>query len=108
MRPDGGNESNQEVREANGADNAHSESTTSSKHDSSRLGILPIAGLCGLCYVNLATLGGRATVAGGTAVGVTTAGGVIGSLGGALVVGLATALPLFLIGLLLRRRARTS
>ena len=108
VRPDDGNESDQEAREANRADTAHSELPSSSKDNGSRWGILTITGLCGLCCVGLAALGGGAAVAGGTAVGVTTAGGVIGSLGGALVVGLATALPLLVIGLLLRRRTRTS
>lgn len=80
----------------------------SSKGDGSGWGVLAIAGVCGLCCVTLASLAGGAAVAGGVTAGMTAATAAIDSVGGLLVVGLATALPLFVIGLLFRRRARTS
>ncbi|MFC6616194.1 hypothetical protein ACFQAS_14910 [Halopenitus salinus] len=107
-RPDGDTDHRGAASEVADPDTAHSESTASSEDDGSRWGILAIAGICGLCCVGLASLGGGAAVAGGTAAGVTAANGAVGSIGDALVVGLATALPLFVIGLFLRRRARTS
>ena len=79
-----------------------------SKDDGSRWGVLAIAGVCGLCCITLVALAGGAAVTGGVAAGVAAASGAIGSLSGLLVVGLATALALFVIGLLFRRRARTS
>lgn len=106
-RPDEDSGSKRSTDQVTGTD-AHDEGPSSSKGDGSRWGLLAIAGLCGLCCVGLATLGGGAAVIGGTAAGVTAANGAIGSLGGALVVGLATALPLFVIGLFLRRRGPTS
>lgn len=71
-----------------------------------RWGILALAGVLGICCVSLGALAGGAAVVGGTAAGVTAATGLIDSLGGLLVTGLATALPLLVIGLFLRRRAR--
>lgn len=76
--------------------------------EGSRFGVLVIAGVCGLCCLGLAGLGGGAVVAGGTAVGVTATSGLIRSAGGLLVTGLATALPLLVLGLFLRRRVRNS
>jgi len=66
--------------------------------------LLALAGVCSLCCLPLAVIGGGA-VAGGAAAGVTAVGGVVTSIGGLLVVGLATAVPLLIVGLLLRRRA---
>lgn len=76
--------------------------------DESRWGILALAGVCGLCCVSLGALGGGAAVAGGAAVGVTATNGLVQSFGGLLITGLATALPLFVLGLFLRRRTRRS
>lgn len=78
------------------------------KNDESRLGVLALAGACGLCCIGLAALGGGAALAGGTAIGVTATSGLVRSAGGLIVTGLATALPLFVLGLFLRRRARNS
>jgi hypothetical protein len=80
----------------------------SSDSPSSRWGILTIAGACGLCCIALGAIAGGAAVTGGATAGVTAAGGVVTSLGGLLVVGLATALPLFVTGLVLRRWAKRS
>lgn len=66
---------------------------------------LGLAGVLGLCCVGTAGLAGGALVAGGTA-GATVASGAAAGLGSILVTGLATALPLVAIGLVLRRRAR--
>lgn len=66
---------------------------------------LGLAGVLGLCCVGTAALAGGGLVAGGTA-GATAASGAVDSIGGILVTGLATALPLVAIGLVLRRRAR--
>jgi hypothetical protein len=73
---------------------------------SSHWGVLTIAGACGLCCIALGAIAGGAAATGGAMASVTAAGGVVTSLGGLLVVGLATALPLFVIGLVLRRRAQ--
>lgn len=74
----------------------------------SRWAILGLAGVCGLCCVSLAGLSGGAAIAGGAAAGGTAASGAAGSVGGFLLTGLATAFPLFVIGLVLRYRARRS
>jgi hypothetical protein len=76
-----------------------------SESDDSRWGVLTIAGLCGFCCVGLLTLSTGAAVTGGTAAGVAVATGGVRSVGGFLVTALATAVPLVLIGLWLRRRA---
>jgi hypothetical protein len=70
-------------------------------------GLLSLAGLLGICCVGLAALLGGAAVAGGSVAGVTMASGVVDTFAGLLVTGLATALPLVVIGLILHRRART-
>lgn len=98
----------QQAREAYDASvSARSESTMSSNDNGSRREMITIAGLCGLCCVSFAVLVGGAGVGGGAAAGTTAAIGLVGSFGGILAVGLAVALPLFVIGILLRRRART-
>lgn len=74
--------------------------------DAGLWGSLGLAGAVGLCCTGTATLAGGAALAGGSAVGVTAASNTIGGLGGILVTGLATALPLFVIGVVLRRRGR--
>lgn len=77
-----------------------------SSADGSSWGILGLAGALGLCCVGTASLAGGAAVAGGTAAGATAVSGTAGGLGGILVTVLATALPLVVIGLVLRRRGR--
>jgi len=77
-----------------------------SSADGSPWGLLGLAGALGLCCIGTATLVGGAAVAGGTAAGATAVSGAVGGLGGILVTALATALPLFVIGLVLRRRGR--
>lgn len=72
----------------------------------SQWGVLALAGACGVCCIGLAALGGGAALAGGTAIGVTATSGVVRSFGGLVVTGLATAVPLLVLGLFLRRRAR--
>jgi hypothetical protein len=76
--------------------------------EGSRWGILVLAGACGLCCVSIAALAGGAAIAGGTAAGVTAASGAIQSLGGLFVTAIATAVPLLVLGLFLRKRARQS
>lgn len=73
--------------------------------DGPRWATLGLAGVLGLCCIGTAALTGGALVAGGTA-GATAAGRAVDSIGGILVTGLATALPLVAIGLVLRRRAQ--
>lgn len=71
-------------------------------------GILTLTGACGLCCVGLAALAGGAAMTGGAA-GTAAAGTTaVSSFGGLLVTVLATALPLFVVGLFLRYRARRS
>lgn len=77
-----------------------------SSADGSPWGLLGLAGALSLCCIGTATLAGGAAVAGGTAAGVTAVSGVAGGLGGILVTALVTALPLLVIGLVLRRRGR--
>lgn len=71
----------------------------------SRWSLLAIAGLAGLCCVGVGALLGGAALVGGTAAGVTAAGGTVTTVAGAAVVALATALPLVVIGLLIRWRS---
>jgi hypothetical protein len=73
--------------------------------NNSRWGLLGIAGALGLCCVGTAALAGGAAIAGSTTAATTAVSGTTGGLAGILVTGLATALPLFIIGLVLRRRA---
>jgi hypothetical protein len=75
-----------------------------SSADGSSWGLLGLAGALSLCCIGTATLAGGAAVAGGTAAGATAVSGVAGGLGGILVTALATALPLLVVGLVLRRR----
>lgn len=77
-----------------------------SSADGSPWGLLGLAGALSLCCIGIATLAGGAAVAGGTAAGATAVSGAAGGLGGILVTALVTALPLFVIGLVLRRRGR--
>jgi hypothetical protein len=77
-----------------------------SSADGSPWGLLGLAGALSLCCIGTATLAGGGAVAGGTAAGATAVSGAVGGLGGTLVTALATALPLFVIGLVLRRRRR--
>lgn len=79
-----------------------------SEEDAGRWGLLAIAGTCGFCCITLTTVAGGAAVTGGAVAGVTATSGAIRSLGGLLVTAVATALPLLVIGLFLRHRARTS
>ena len=72
--------------------------------DGSSWGLLGVAGAISLCCIGLATLAGGAAVAGGTAAGVTAASGASGGLGGILATVFATALPLLVIGVIVRRR----
>lgn len=76
--------------------------------DGSRWSLLALAGACGVCCIGLGALFGGAALAGGTAAGVTATSGVVRSLGGVVVTGVATAVPLLVIGLLLRHAARGS
>lgn len=66
---------------------------------------LGLAGMLGLCCVATAGLAGGALVASSTASAIAVSGAGSG-LGGILATGLATALPLVAIGLVLRRRVR--
>lgn len=75
----------------------------SSDDAQSTWGMLGLAGELGLCRAGTATLAGGAAIAEGSTVGVTVVSGGVG-LGGILSTGLATALPLFVIGLILRWR----
>ena len=77
-----------------------------SSADGSPWGLLGVAGALSLCCIGTATLAGGAAVAGGTAAGATAVSGAVGGLGGILVTALVTALPLFVIGLVLRQRGR--
>jgi hypothetical protein len=74
--------------------------------DWSAWGFLGVAGALGLCCVGTVTIAGGAAVAGGTVAATNAVSGGANGLGGALISGLATALPLFVIGLVLRRRLR--
>ena len=73
-----------------------------------RWGLLAYAGICGICCIGLGTLVGGAALAGGTAAGVTAASGAVRSLGGLIVTGIATVVPLIVVGLVLRNVARGS
>lgn len=64
---------------------------------------LGLAGLLGLCCVRLASLAGGAAVTGGVA-GATVAATRLRGLGSVLITGLATALPLVVIGLFIHWR----
>ncbi|UPV76967.1 hypothetical protein M0R89_22195 (plasmid) [Halorussus limi] len=74
--------------------------------DGSPWGLLGLAGALSLCCIGTAALAGGAAVAGGTAAGATAVSGPASGLGGILVTALVTALPLVVIGLVLRRRER--
>lgn len=74
----------------------------SSSDSRSTWGLLGIVGALSFCCVGTSTLAGGAAIAGSSAAGATAASG--GSLGGMLVTGLATALPLFVAGVVLRWR----
>lgn len=74
--------------------------------EGSQWGILALAGVCGLYCVSFAGLAGGAALVGGATAGVGAASGAVRSLGGLLVTGLATALPLLVLGLVLCHRAR--
>lgn len=71
----------------------------------SQWGVLALAGVLGVCCIGLAGLAGGAALVGGSAAGLTAATGAVGGIGGLVVTGLATALPLLVIGLFIRRRA---
>lgn len=74
-------------------------------NDDARWGVLTIAGLAGFCCTGLLTLTAGAALSGGAVAGVTAAAsGGVRSLGGLLVTFLATAVPLFVLGLWYRRR----
>lgn len=72
----------------------------------SRRGVLAVAGACGLCCVSIGAIAGGSAAIGGAAAGVTAASGVVRTFGGLLVTVVATALPLLVLGLVLRRRSR--
>lgn len=76
----------------------------SSDNAQSRWGLLGFAGVLGLCCLGTVTLAGGAAIAGSSVAGVTTVGGGVGGFSGILATGLATALPLLVIGLILRWR----
>lgn len=65
-------------------------------------GILGIAGILSLCCVGPAVLAGGAAVAGGSVAGTTVVNGGIDGIGGLVVTGFASALPLVAIGIGLR------
>jgi hypothetical protein len=71
-------------------------------------GALAAVGAMSICCLGVLALAGGAAVMGGTAAGSTAATGVIGGLTGLLVTALATALPLFVIGLFVRHRTHNS
>ena len=77
-----------------------------SSADGSPWGVVGLAGALSLCCIGIVMLVVGATITGGTAAGVTAVSGAAGGLGGILVTALATALPLFVIGLVLRWRGR--
>jgi hypothetical protein len=79
-----------------------------SESDGSRWGFLALVGAMGFCCIGTAALVGGAALAGGSAAGVTAVSGTAGGLGGIIVSGLATALPLLAIGLFLRHRAQNA
>lgn len=79
-----------------------------SESDGSRWGFLALAGGIGLCCIGAAALVGGAALASGSAAGVTAVSGTVGGLGGVIISGFATALPLLVIGLFLRHRAQNS
>lgn len=74
--------------------------------ETGRWGALGLAGVLSFCCIGLGTLAGGAALAGGGAAGVTAVSSETGGVAGIIVSGIATAIPLFVIGLLLRRRAR--
>jgi hypothetical protein len=69
-----------------------------------RRSVLALAGVCGLCCVGFGSLALGGAALGGTVVGVTATDGTIRSLRSLLVTGIATAIPLLVIGFLLGRR----
>lgn len=78
-----------------------------SEPDDSRWGFLALAGALSVCCLSTAALVGGAVVAGGSAAGVTAVNRTAGGVGGLLVTALATALPLLVIGHILRRRVQS-
>lgn len=70
--------------------------------------ILGLAGVLSICCIGTTALAGGAVLAGRSAAGVTAVSGTVGGLGELLVTGVVTALPLFVIGLFLRRRAQNA
>lgn len=69
---------------------------------------LALVGAMSLCCIGFLALAGGATLVGGAAVATTAVTGAVGGIGGALVIGLTTTLPLLVIGLFLYRRAHAS
>ena len=74
-----------------------------SDSDGSHWGLLAIVGAISFCCVGVLALTGGAAVTGGAAAGATAATG--GGIGGIVVTGVVTAVPLLVIGLVLQRRA---
>jgi Ca2+/H+ antiporter len=75
-----------------------------SESDGSQWGFLAIVGAMSFCCVGLLAIIGGATVTGGAAASATAATG--GGIGGIVVTGVVTAIPLLVIGLVLQRRAQ--
>lgn len=71
-------------------------------------GILGLAGMLSLCCVGTAVLTGGAVLAGGSVAGATVVNGGVGGIGGVIVTGLASALPLVAIGIGFRYRISRS
>lgn len=74
--------------------------------DGSLWSLFGLAGALGLCCTGTATLTGGAAIAGGTAAATAAGSGAAGGLGGILVSGIVTVFPLFIIGIILRRRGQ--
>jgi hypothetical protein len=74
--------------------------------DGTPWGLLGLAGALSLCCIGTATLAGGAAVVGSTAAATTAMSGATGGLGGILISGIVTAVPLFVIGISLRWRTQ--
>lgn len=72
--------------------------------DTNRWGVLGIAGVLSLCCLGATTLAGGAALTGGSIASATVVNGAVGGIGELLVTGLATALPLLVIGIAIHYR----
>lgn len=68
--------------------------------------MLGVGGVLAVCCVGAAALAGGAAVTGGAAATTAAMSSYAGGLGGLLISGLATVLPLFVIGIVHRRMAQ--